>query len=91
MAKPPTAGTAVSMPTNVGTRSTEEDEGEPAWPPNEAAGPSAGLGAGPAAGAAGWAGDGTADDAVALAAVGVDGGGAVVGDVTPSAGLVTAL
>lgn len=95
--------TSLSKARGNGTkRAAGEDEGleaEPAWPPNEAAGPKAGLEAGPAAGAAGWTGDGTAEDAVTLSAVSVGGGGGVGNglagqgevDVVPGDGLVTAL
>lgn len=99
---PPVAGTA-----RLAIGGGADEDGSPAWPPVEAAGPSAGLAAGPAAGAAGWAGDGVADDAVVLAAaatvreakeVGGQGGGLTAANVSgtgvgpmPAAGLVTAV
>lgn len=51
-----------------GAENEEGLEGVPAWPPTEAAGPSAGRGAGPCVGSAGWTGDGASEDAVVLAA-----------------------
>lgn len=73
-------------------------DGVPAWPPAEAAGPSAGLEAGPSAGAAGWSGEGATDDGVVMAARGVAGGegvdvnGSEVGvEPAPSSGLVPAV
>lgn len=104
-ALPPAAPSSTAAPTAIATDAAGADDdgsshGESAWPPKEAAGPTAGLGAGPAAG---WVGGGDAGDVdeatVMLAAVSVGGGAGSngtktngdVGGPAAGAGLVTAV
>ncbi|CAM9203440.1 unnamed protein product [Scytosiphon promiscuus] len=79
-ALPPVAPSSTAAPATTATdASGAEDDGsshgESAWPPREAAGPTAGLGAGPAAGWVGGGGSGDVEEAtVMLAAVSVGAG-----------------